>query len=251
MNAAESIARRRRLLCATLFLVSAFLAAQTAPAKDSREAPFANTLLVDCNSGKNPIRVLSPVSLSEQGNWHAYVEVDVDSECLHTTRLWAAKANTPYRLLYLMPPMRDAVENGMQILGWARNSRLLLVRTEAWQQASDAGGREQVLAVDAGNGMVYDPDLEEMLQDKKQRQCGFFVNDAGFASDGNVDILVRAKFYTFIDDEETLEDIPPAKRCVPGIETWSFNFANGEIKQVPNTERLQLLNNLVPQAPSR
>src|SRR6266576_1408020 len=90
--------------------------------------PSQNTLFVSCEENEKPKRVLSPVALSEDKTWRAYVEVDIQSDlgCLHTTRLWVAKANGPYRLVYLIPPKRDRAENGMEILGWRRNSRMLL-----------------------------------------------------------------------------------------------------------------------------
>ena len=86
--------------------------------------PSQSTLFVECHDNEKPRRVLSSVALSEGEAWRAYVEVNIQSNqgCLHTTRLWVAKANHPYRLVYLVPPKRDLAENGMEILGWARNS---------------------------------------------------------------------------------------------------------------------------------
>lgn len=191
--------------------------------------------------------MFSPVSLSEQGRWSANVEVDLDSRlCLSTTRLWVAKARSPYRLVYLMPPERTGQRNGMEILGWARNSSMLLVRTEQWQVGTDAPDTQQVLAVDAGTGMVYEPNLTEMLEAHKGKQCSFRVTDAGFSSEGDVNILVRVRFSTWFDEDETLEDIPPAKRCGDFDETWSFNFATGEIKPVANTEPVQIFKKFLP-----
>ena len=95
---------------------------------------------------------------------------------MYTTRLWVARANGAYRLIYLMPPQRDASENGMEILGWAKKSRMLLLMTEQWQYGSDASDRQQVLAIDAGSGMVYEPNLEAMLEERKGcKQCWFRV----------------------------------------------------------------------------
>ncbi len=199
------------------------------------------TLLVGCEPNEKPKQVLSPVSSSPDGNWRAYVEVQVrDRECLHTTRLWVARGNGPYQLLYLMPPKRTAVENGMQILGWAKDSSMLLVRTAAWQWGSDAGIGEHVLGIDARSGMVYEPQLEAMLEGRKNRQCSFNIKDAGFGGDKDVSILVRAQFSTWFDVDETEADLPPAKRCGNTEETWSFNFRDGEIKQVPNTEHFRV-----------
>jgi hypothetical protein len=221
---------------------------QQVPANPSASAPLQKTLWVDCQEKGEPQHVLSPVSLSEDGTWRAYVEVDVQGgpECLHTTRLWVARANAPYRLVYLMPPKRTAVENGLEILGWARNSRMLLVMTEEWQNGSDAPDRQRVLAIDAGTGMVYEPELEAMLQAHKDKQCGFLITDAGFSANRNVNILVRARFYTPTEVDETEEDVPPAKRCGNDEETWSFDFASGEIRQVANAEPLLLFKKSLP-----
>lgn len=192
--------------------------------------------------------MVSPVSLSEQGMWRAYVEVDLPDTraCLSTTRLWVSKARSSFRLVYLMPPKRTEQRNGMEILGWARNSRMFLVLTEQWQAGSDAPDTQQVLAIDAGTGMVYEPNLSELLQGHEGQQCSFHVTNAGFSSDGNVNILVRARFSTWFDEEETLADVPPAKRCGDFEETWSFNFATGEIKTVANTEPLIIFNKIIP-----
>jgi hypothetical protein len=210
--------------------------------------PSQNTLFVGCKENEKPKRVLSPVALSEDKTWRAYVEVNVQSDlgCLHTTRLWVAKTNGPYRLVYQIPPERFLAENGMEILGWARNSRMLLVQTEQWQYGSDAPDWQQVLAVDAATGMVYEPKLEALLEDHSDNKCAFRVTDAGFSSDRNVVILVRVKFVTFYEVDETEADVPAAKRCRRAEETWSFNYATGEIKEVGNAEQLHLFKNFVP-----
>jgi hypothetical protein len=88
------------------------------------------TLMVDCAEHGNAKRVLSPVAVSQGGRWRAYVEVNIQSrfDCLHTSRLWVAKANNSYRLVYLIPPSRWKQANGMKILGWAPTSTLRRAR---------------------------------------------------------------------------------------------------------------------------
>src|SRR5690348_12899076 len=56
--------------------------------------PSQNTLFVSCKEKEKPKHVLSPVALSEDKTWRAYVDVSVQSDlgCLHTTRLWVANA---------------------------------------------------------------------------------------------------------------------------------------------------------------
>ncbi len=232
-----------------LVLLSSVLRfAQQVPANSAASAPSQKTLFVHCQEKEKPKHVLSPVSLSEDEKWRAYVEVDVQGElgCLYTTRLWVRRPNASYRLVYLISPKRTAVENGMEILGWAKHSSMFLVKTEEWQRGSDAPDRQRILAIDAGTGMVYEPELEAMIQAHKEKQCSFRVTDAGFGADKSVNILVRAQFSTAIDVDETEEDVPPAKRCGNVEETWSFNFGTGEIKRVANTQRLQLVKKSLP-----
>lgn len=221
---------------------------QQVSANRSASATPRKTLVVNCQEKGPPKHVLSLVSLSEDEEWRAYVEVDVQTgpACLHTTRLWVARAKAPYRLVYMIPPKRTAVENGMEILGWAKNSSMLLVETEEWQQGSDAADTQRVLAIDAGSGMVYEPDLEAMLQAHKGKECSFRVKEAGFSADKSVNILVRARLSTAVDVGETLEDVPPAKRCGDTEETWSFDFSTGEIKQMANTQPLQVFKKSSP-----
>lgn len=221
---------------------------QQPPANHSPSAPSQTTLFVTCTEGQKAQHVLSPVSLSEGGTWRSYVEIEVQAArgCLYTTRLWVAKTGDPYRLAYLMPPKRTTAGNGMEILGWAKASRTILVKTDEWQYGSDAPDRQEVLAIDVETGLVYEPELQAMLQARKDKQCLFRVADAGFSAEENIDILVRAKFSTAIEADQTEQDIPPAKRCQSAEETWSFNFATGEIRRVTNTQPLELFKGFLP-----
>jgi hypothetical protein len=204
--------------------------AELASSKGTVRGASQNTMFVDCRMNEKPKRVLSSVALSEDAAWRAYVEVRSDPGCL----------------VYLIPPKRDLVGNGMEILGWARHSRMLLVKTELWQDGSDAPGRQQVLAIDAATGVVYEPELGVILQDRKDKQCAFNVTDAGFSSDRNIIILVRAKLFSALEVDETESDVPAARRCATREETWSFNYATGEIKQVRNAEAILLFKKFSP-----
>jgi hypothetical protein len=224
-----------------ILLLRAPVPSQQAPANLSAGAASQKTLFVNCQEKEKTKGVFSPVWLSEDGRWRSFVEVDVQSDgCLHTTRLWIGRATAPYRLVYLIPPNRTAVGNGMEILGWARNSSMLLVMTEEWQMGSDAPDIQRVLAIDAQTGMVYEPELETMLEERKDKQCSFRVMDAGLSAGRNVEILVRARFSSVIQEGEFEANVPPAKGCGTAEQTWSFDFATGEVKQLVNTQPLEL-----------
>lgn len=237
----------------TAMLIYSFVPARAEEAHAQGAAPSPrDTLFVDCPKDGKPKRILSSVALSEGDTWRAYVEVNVQSDpCLNTTQLWTGRTNHPYRLVFLIPPTRDLAGNGMEILGWARNSRMLLVKTELWQWGSDAHGKQQLLAVDASTGEVYEPELEAMLQGHKGKQCEFRISDAGFSPDKNVIILVRAKFFSAVDVGDTEADTPVAQRCGTAEETWSFNYATGEIKRVGNAEPLVLFKKFTSSDPAK
>lgn len=219
---------------------------ESPPAVVSRSSE--DTLFVNCTENDKPERVLSPVAVSEDEKWSAYVEVYVQGNfgCLHTSRLWVAKGNSPYRVVYLIPPKRDSVENGMKILGWAPGSRMVLVQAEQWQYGSDAPDSQQILAIDSETGEVYEPRLDSLLQNRENKQCAFRITDAGFSSDKNVVILVRARLSTALEPEESEADVPIAKRCTKKEETWSFNYANGETKLLGSGEPLHVFRKFLP-----
>lgn len=207
-------------------------AAQSAPAP----VPGQNTLFVECPQRVNRKIVSSPIAISATGQWRAYAQVEVHDGCLHTTRLWVSRNNQPWCLIYMISPTREEDGNGMQILGWAASAQLLLVKTQHWQNGSDGGARESVLAINPATGYVYDPDLDAIVEDRGQQSCGYEVNRAGFASGPNLTILVGVHLFTYFEEGTDPEDMPQEKRCTEGDETWSFSYASGEIKKVEDAQ---------------
>jgi hypothetical protein len=205
------------------------------------DSAVGDTLFTDCAKLRTR-HVVSPLSLSQNSVWRAYVDVDGGSpECLLKSSLWIARANSPYQLAYFMAPARDAGGNGMQILGWMPGPAVVLVKTERWQWGSDAEDIQQVLAIEAATGRVYEPRLDDILEAHRGKQCRFRVEDAGFANPASVEILVRVKLATAHDVDETEDDVPPEKRCGDLEETWNFDYSSAyEVKQVSNQQPLLL-----------
>src|SRR4051812_46189205 len=122
----------------TLFLLSSVSACRQPPAWPPPESVIGNTLFEACEK-THTRRVVSPLSSSPNGLWHAYVDVDRRSpECLLRSSLWIARGSGPYELAYFMAPAREVGGNGMQILGWMPGASVVLVKTERWQWGSDA-----------------------------------------------------------------------------------------------------------------
>jgi hypothetical protein len=218
------------LLCLHAAVASAQVGDAQKPMRPPKISPHA-TLYVDCDHSGRHQRVVSPTSISESNSWRAFVEVTTDADCLQSTRLWVAPRSGRYRLVYLIPPDRWDSGNGMEILGWATASELLVARTQLWQNGSDAPVKEEVLVVNAATGLVYRPDLEAILENRGSRRCSLRILDAGFGSGKSLMVLVRVNLFTALDEEEVESDVPSAERCEHIEETWSFNYGNGEIRK--------------------
>ena len=225
----------------TLYVLCAAGAGGQSPAWPPADSTVGDTLFADC-AKLRAHHVVSPVSLSQNSLWRAYVDVDQGSpECLLKSSLWIARANGPYQLAYFIPPARDNEGNGMQILGWMPGPSVVLVRTERWQWGSDAGDIQQVLAIEAPTGRVYEPRLDDILAAHSDKQCWFHVQDAGFASRTSLEILLRVTLATAHDVDETEDDVPPEKRCGDLEEAWNFDYSSAyEAKQVSNQQPLLL-----------
>jgi hypothetical protein len=236
-----------------LLLLVGFAGAKNAQENHAGTDPKA-TRFVDCTDSGQPKRVFGPLSYSPDGQWRAYVQVDVapGDQCLHTSRIWLSRRTEPFRLVYLISPERWNTENGIELLGWSADSKMLLVLTEKWQYASDTGDQQAVVGIDAITGMLYPCDFAANFQDDfKNKQCIARVTDAGFDASHRFNILVRGKITTEPDVDETLEDVPAEKRCADREEVWNFSFFNGEVSQVPATATLHIFKKFRPNPHSK
>jgi hypothetical protein len=225
----------------TLCMLCAAGAGGQSPAWPPPDSAVGDTLFADC-AKLRAHHVISPLSLSQDGLWRAYVDVDQGSpECLLKSSLWIARADGHWQLAYFMAPARDNGGNGMQILGWMPGPSVALVKTERWQWGSDADDIQRVLAIEASTGRVYEPRLDDILEAHRGKQCWFHVQDAGFASRTSLEILLRVKLRTAYDVDETEDDVAPEKRCGNLEETWNFDYSSAyEVKQVSNQQPLLL-----------
>lgn len=115
------------------------------------------------------------------------------------------------------------------------------MKTERWQWGSDAGDTQQVLAIEAATGRVYEPRLDDILEAHAGRRCWMHVEDAGFANPASIEILVRVRLATALEANEAEDDVPPEKRCGSPEETWKFDYSSAyEVKQVSNEQPLVL-----------
>jgi hypothetical protein len=224
-----------------LFALCATGAAGQSRAWPPPDSAVGDTLFVDCAKARAH-HIVSPLSFSENGLWRAYVDVDEGSpECLLRSALWIARGDGAYQLAYFIAPERGTGGDGIQILGWMPGSSIVLVRMEQWQWGSDAIDIQRVLAIEASKGLVYEPRLSDISEAHRGKQCRLRLEDAGFANPKSLEILVRVKLVTAYDADESIDDVPPVKRCNGLEETWNFNYSSAyEVTQVSNRQRLLL-----------
>jgi len=233
----------------TLLIFSAALSigvSQTLPQKGLASDPEL-TLMLPCHGDEYAKTVSSPIAISPDGKWRAIVRVELQRGCNYSSSLWISHGDQPFRLMYFMPPRRSASANGIQILGWGQTSPVLLIRTEQWQVGSDAADIQQVIAIDGTTGLIYEPDLQRMIEERSKsgRSCGYRVKEAGLASGNSLRVLVRVHIFTYKDDDEN-RPVPEQRRC-DRTETWSFDFADGEIKQLPSDEPISIYQKFIPE----
>lgn len=209
------------------------------PAWPPPGAGVGDTFFTDCTKASTR-HAVSPLSFSDNGVWRAYIDVAGGGpECLMKTSLWIAPANGTYQLAYFMAPLREAGGDGMRILGWMPGAPIVLVMTERWQWGSDADATQQVLAIEAPTGRVYEPGLAAISQAHSGKRCRLRVEDAGFGSGMKPGILIRVRLSTDYDPDETENDVPPEKRCGDLKETWAFDYSSAyEVRKVSNQQPL-------------
>lgn len=238
-----------RLLIA-LFIIPALAAGQNPPSGEPGPTSPPNTLFVQCGLNLAAQDIFSPLSISQDGGWRAYIEVQTsERNCAHTSKLFVSEAAKPFRLVYLIAPERYVLGNGMAILGWAERSNTLLVRIEKWQEGSDASDEEELMAVDATDGVVHSPDLDGLLNSRTDKQCSFRILDAGFSADKFPAIIVRARFFTFHDGGDDTQARADEK-CAPATESWKV-FDDGQARRVADSTALHLYRKFVPNPQSK
>src|ERR1700704_1825270 len=96
----------------TLFVLCAAGAVAQSREWPPPDSAVGDTMFADC-AKMRAHHVVSPLSLSQNSLWRAYVDVDQgSSECLLKSSLLIARADGPYQLAYFMAPAREAGGDG-------------------------------------------------------------------------------------------------------------------------------------------
>ena len=186
-------------------------------------------LWVNCDppSGKNAV-VVGPTVTAKNGSraWVQVVSVvaPLAGMCLNTTTLWVSRGQLqPDLPIFTQSPVYPNLEgNGMHIVDWSPDGRLLL--TEMWQwntEPNDAPIPRSILVFEPQKMAKYQIDIYRLVDDQKGRDCDVQFDLFGFTPDDWV--ALKARISTFYDEDENEATKPKNLKCSESTQWLAIN----------------------------
>ncbi len=204
-------------------LLSASVIAQ---APSSTRQTYPATLWVPCEKLERARGVIKgPVLVAKKGRRAAKVRVESELGglgCSNTTTLLiAAKAGDKFSPIH--PQLSQSSNgNGMHLVDWSPDGRLLLTEFWQWEQAgNDAGVDKRILLFTADTWSQSEIDTTQFMADQEGRNCQVNFELLGFTADGTV--AMRTDVTTYYEVTETPADVPPAKQCIEKHQIWAVD----------------------------
>lgn len=186
-------------------------------------------LWVNCDppSGKHAV-VVGPTVTAKNGSraWVQVVSVvaPLEGMCLNTTTLWVSRGHLhPYLPIFTQSAVYPNLEgNGMHIVDWSRDGRLLL--TELWQwntEPNDAPIPRRILVFEPKKKAKHEIDVYRLVGDQKERNCEVQFDLFGFTPDDWVALKARISTFYDVDEEETTK--PKNLKCRESTQWLAIN----------------------------
>ena len=204
---------------------------------------------VNCDppSAKNAV-VVGPTVTAKNGS-RAWVQVvsavaPLEGMCLNTTTLWVSRGHLhPYQPIFTQSPVYPNLEgNGMQIVDWSSDGRLLL--TEMWQwntEPNDAPIPRTILVFEPQKAAKYQIGIYRLVDDQKTRDCEVQFDLFGFTPDGWV--ALRARISTFYDVDENETTKPKNLKCRESTQWLAINPLTRARRSIPSDFHAARYNN--------
>jgi hypothetical protein len=197
-------------------------------------------LWVNCDppSGKNAV-VVGPTVTAKDGSsaWVQVVSVvaPLKGMCLNTTTLWVSRGDLrPYLPIFTQSPVYPNLEgNGMQIVDWSPDGRLLL--TEMWQwntEPNDAPIPRSILVFEPQRTAKHEIDIYRLLDDQKGRDCELQFDLFGFTPDDWVALKARISTFYDVDENETTK--PKDQKCRESTHYLAINPFTQARRSIPS-----------------
>ena len=197
-------------------------------------------LWVNCDppSGKNAV-VVGPTVTAKNGSraWVQVVSVvaPLEGMCLNTTTLWVSRGHLqPYLPIFTQSPVYPNLEgNGMQIVDWSPDGRLLL--TEMWQwntEPNDAPIPRSILVFESQKPAKHRIDIYRLVDDQKGRDCEVQFDLLGFSPDDWVALKARISTFYDVDENETTK--PKNLKCRESTQWLAINPFTQARRSIPS-----------------
>jgi hypothetical protein len=218
-----------------LLLLTGGYAQERSATKDS----FPPTLWRLCDSQNRAKRVFtSPVLVSVTGGHSAKVKVESVHQqglCFDTTVLWiagAASSATNAGAAFIRRP-KSAYNsgNGMNLMDWSPDGRLLLAEFWEWNaQPNDEGIDKRILLFKEDGTRKLEIDTERFWSDQKGKNCHLEFRLLGFTPSGRV--AIQTDITPYYEPGQESSDVPPSRTCLPQHQAWAVD---------PHTQRREPL----------
>jgi hypothetical protein len=185
-------------------------------------------LRVDCDpqSGKSAV-VVGPTNTASNGA-RAWVQVvsavaPLEGMCLNTTTLWVSRGHShPYQPIFTQFPVYPNLEgNGMQIVDWSPDGRLLLTELRKWNtEPNDAPVPRTILVFEPQKAAKYQIEIDRLI-DQKNRDCEVRFDLFGFTPEGWV--ALKARISTFYEVDEAEATKPKHLKCKESTKWLAIN----------------------------
>lgn len=210
---------------------------------------LSNTLNVSCGGKLTAKDVKSSVLTSPQNANRAYSEISVRPSarnCANSSRLfvqspWRGKQ---YNLVFLQEPTDLQQGNGIRIVDWSRDGRLLLFEVILWQYGSDARPDKDILIYDTKSGVFSPLRFEDFIRQFGEG-CFVTMNPAGFSPDNQAVLEVTARQ----DYDEEHHPVKP--RCAERKGLWSYDPSTYKMKALTSANTVQHWGTIAAQQESR
>jgi len=187
--------------------------------------PYPPTLWVPCDEQHAKERVIkSPRLIAKATRYSARVEVEQTSSCENTTTLRVTTEGKPETIwIERSVPEKQLDGNGMNLVDWSPDGKLLLVEAWRWTQApNDVGVDKRILLFASGSWSMSEIETDSFLADQTDRSCWLEFKLLGFTPEGRIAMGIDITQYYEVDEQQ-LSDIPLNKRCTEKHETWAVD----------------------------
>ena len=181
-----------------------------------------------------------PAYVSPDGRRRAYAENELRvrgtsgafDDCTNNSRLFVADApGEAFRLVLLQVPSPYRLGNGIKIVDWSPDGRILLIEAGWFQYGSEAG--ETVpRRYYAESGIFSEEDsVPQAFSDLAGKNCAVVIQALGFSADGG--LLLKGKPWFDLGDEKPSND-----SCLTKEGLWLLDAKKGALSPLPNDYRV-------------